>query len=324
MSYVRNIRVFVRAYELGSMSAAGRDQRVSAAVVSSRIIELEKHLGVRLFNRTTRKLTPTEQGDVFYAGAVKILDAIADAEAAIADITKNPRGSIYVAAPLGVGKRLIAPLVPEFNKLYPEIDVRLRLSDRLVDITSEGLDVAFFLGTLADSDYRVRQIADCERVLCASPAYVETYGAPANADELVADDHRCLLLRFPGSKEFTWALQCSEGERATKVHGPFESDDGDVLTNWALDGHGIINKPRFEVQAHLASGALQIVCQETPPTPSRFACLYPHKRLQDPKSRLFLDFMVERCRSALKAILESPGKARPKSTAPVRRVAKRR
>ena len=307
LSYVRNIKVFVRAYELGSMSAAGRDQRVSAAVVSARIIELEKHLGVRLFNRTTRKLNPTEQGDVFYSGAVKILDAIADAEAAIADITNNPRGSIYVAAPLGIGKRLIAPLVPEFNEHYPEIDVRLRLSDRRVDITSEGLDVAFVLGKLEDSDFRVRQVADCERVLCAAPSYIERYGAPSNADELVRDGHRCLLLRFPGSTEFTWALQCPEGEKVTKVCGPFESDDGDVLTNWALDGHGIVNKPRFEVQPHLDKGALKIVCRDTPPSPSQFACLYPHKRLQDPKNRLFIDFMVDRCRSALKSIMHNVG-----------------
>ena len=305
------------------MSAAGRDQRVSAAVVSSRIIELEKHLGVRLFNRTTRKLTPTEQGDVFYSGAVKILDAIADAEAAIADITKNPRGSIYVAAPLGIGKRLIAPLVPQFNQRYPEIDVRLRLSDRRVDITSEGLDIAFVLGRLEDSDYRVRQIADCERVLCASPAYIEAHGAPANAEELTAGDHRCLLLRFPGSTEFVWELCCPDGVRATKVRGPFESDDGDVLTNWALDGHGIINKPRFEVQPHLTSGALRTVCEETPPAPSQFACLYPHKRLQDPKSRMFIDFMIEQCRIALKEIL-GKGRAKKRSTAAVGRIAKRR
>ena len=318
LSYIRNISVFVRAYELGSMSAAARDQRVSAAVVSSRIIELEKHLGVRLFNRTTRKLTPTEHGEVFYVGAVKILDAVLDAEAAIAEITNNPRGSIYVAAPLGIGKRLIAPLVPQFNQLYPEIDVRLRLSDRRVDITKEGLDIGFVLGKLEDSDYRVRQIAECERVLCASPDYIKRHGAPSNADELVNDGHRCLMLRFPGSTEFTWALHCSEGVRATKVRGPFESDDGDVLTNWALDGHGIINKPRFEVQPHLDSGKLCIVCEKTPPESSQFACLFPHKRLQDPKTRLLTDFMIKECRTALETILKNT-EPKPKSTAPRRR-----
>ena len=326
ISYIRNIKVFVRAYELGNMSAAGRDQRVSAAVVSSRIIELEKHLRVRLFNRTTRKLTPTEHGEVFYVGATKILEAIEEAEAAVADITGHPRGTIYVAAPLGIGKRLIAPLIPEFKRLYPEIDARLRLSDRKVDITSEGLDIAFVLGPLEDSNLRVRPIAECERVLCASQGYIDDHGAPVTADDLVASNHKCLLLRFPGASEFDWTLRCPEGPRRVRVKGPFESDDGDVLTDWALAGHGIINKPRFEVQGHLNSGALQVVCAATPPAPAQFACLYPHKRFQDPKSRLFIEFMVQRCRLALARTTEDAKDAADTaaSTAAVGRVAKRR
>ena len=115
MPHVENIRMFVRVYELGSMSDAARDQQVSPAVASSRISKLEKHLGVRLFNRTTRRLHPTEHGTTYYEGALNILQAIDEAEAAVANIAKNPRGSIYVAAPLGVGKRLIAPHVPAFK-----------------------------------------------------------------------------------------------------------------------------------------------------------------------------------------------------------------
>jgi len=123
MAYVNNLRVFVRVYELGSMSSAARDQRVSPAVASSRISELEKHLGVRLFNRTTRSLQPTEHGTAFYAGALKVLDAITDAEAAVANLTNQPRGSLFVSAPLGVGKRFIAPHIPAFKDEYREVDV---------------------------------------------------------------------------------------------------------------------------------------------------------------------------------------------------------
>lgn len=330
MSYVRNIKVFVRAYELGSMSAAGRDQRVSAAVVSSRIIELEKHLGVRLFNRTTRRLTPTEHGAVFYTGAVKILDVIQEAEAAVAEITGNPRGTIYVAAPLGIGKRLIAPLIPEFKEVYPDINVRLRLSDRKVDMTGEGLDVAFFLGELEDSDLRLRTVTTCERVLCAAPAYLKTHGTPQTVDELAGGRHSCLLLRYPGSKDFYWTVRTSEGPRKLLVSGPFESDDGDVLTDWALAGHGIVNKPLFEVRHDLDAGRLILVCPETPPVPSDLVCLYPHKRYQDPKSRLFIDFMAQRCRTHVSDLLSSAKPSRPpaarrkSSTAAVGRIAKRR
>jgi DNA-binding transcriptional LysR family regulator len=299
MSYVNNLRTFVRVYELGSMSAAGRDQRISAAVASARIAELEKHLGVRLFNRTTRSLKPTEHGRIFYEGAVKILDTIAEAEAAVADVTQRPRGSIHVAAPLGMGKRLIAPLIPAFNDRYPEIDVRLRLSDRRLDITAEGLDLAFILGTLEDSTLRVRPIADCRRVLAASPSYVARRGMPATGQDLLDQHHDCLLLRFPGAREFVWTLSTPDGPRRFDVKGSFETDDGDVLTGWALAGRGIILKPVFEIADHLASGALVPVATETPPLDVPLACLYPHKRLQDPKSRLFIDFAVAACKSAL-------------------------
>ena len=303
MSYVNNLRTFLRVFELGSMSAAARDQRVSAAVASARIAELEKHLGVRLFNRTTRSLQPTEQGNIFYKGALKIIETIEEAEAAIADVSRNPRGSIHVAAPLGIGKRLIAPLIPAFKDLYPQIDIRLRLSDRRLDVTAEGLDVIFTLGVPEDSTLRIRTIADCRRLLCAAPAYLAARGNPRAGQELIDARHDCLLLRFPGQREFVWTLQTPAGPRRFEVSGPFESDDGDVLTGWALEGRGIILKPAFEIAEHLASGALIPVATATPPLDVKLASLFPHKRLQDPKSRLFIEFMVTACRKSLSAIL---------------------
>ena len=169
MSYFDNLRTFVRIYELGSMSAAARDQRISPAVTSARISQLESHLGVRLFQRTTRSLTPTEQGRIFYDGACAVLEAVEAAEAGVGDATENPRGTLHIAAPLGVGRRLIAPHVPEFTREFPLVDVRLRMTDRKIDLTAEGLDIAFFLGRPEDSNLRIRKIADCERVLCAAP-----------------------------------------------------------------------------------------------------------------------------------------------------------
>jgi DNA-binding transcriptional LysR family regulator len=299
MAYLDTLRVFVRAFELGSMSAAGRDQRVSPAVVSSRIAELERRLNARLFNRTTRRLQPTEQGRIFYTGAIKILETVAEAEAAVADVSMNPRGVLHVAAPLGIGRRLIAPGIPDFKEKWPEIDVRLRLSDRHIDILAEGLDAAFLLGRPEDSNLRQRLVLDCERVLCAAPDYIARRGAPRSGAELIAHRHECLMLRFPGLAELGWALETADGETRFDISGPFESDDGDVLTDWALAGHGIVNKPVFEVADHLRAGRLIPVAQETPPAPVRLVCLYPHKRHQDAKSRLFIDFMTARCRAAL-------------------------
>ncbi len=302
MSYLNNIRVFVRVVELGNLSAAGRDQRVSPAVASNRIKELEKHLGVRLFNRTTRKLTPTEHGRIFYEGALKIVEAVDGAEAAVADVAQNPRGSIHVTAPLGIGRRLIGPGVPEFHELYPDINVRLRLSDRKIDLMNEGVDIAFKLGLIEDSNLRMRGIMECERVLCASPQYLDKHGEPDSPDALIDDKHHCLLLRFPGSNEFFWYLRTPNGIRKFEIDGPYDTDDGDVLTEWALSGHGIVNKPRFEIHHHIESGRLVPLLADFPPVPAQLACLYPHKKFQDPKVRLFIDFMASRCQKHIQQI----------------------
>lgn len=294
MSYLENIRTFVRVYELGSMSAAGRDLRISPAVTSSRISQLEEHLGIRLFQRTTRNLTPTEQGKAFYRGSVDIIEAVDNAEAQVANITVNLRGSIYIAAPLGVGRRLIAPRLPKFLERYPEVNVRLRLTDRKIDLTAEGLDLAFFLGQPEDSNLKIRKIADVPRVLCASPEYVSRHGMPRNGDELISDKHECLNLRFPGATEFRWLLKTPTGSKRFRISGRYECDDGDVLTDWALSGAGIAMKPVFEISEHLRSGRLVAVATETPPEPIQMACLFAHRRGQDPKVRLFMEFMIER------------------------------
>lgn len=301
MSYLDNIRTFVRVYELGSMSAAGRDLRISPAVTSARISQLEDHLNVRLFQRTTRNLTATEHGRAFYAGAVAVLDAVGDAEARVMSLTENPRGSLFAAAPLGVGRRLVAPEVPAFLAEYPDIDIRLRLTDRTVDLTTEGLDLAFFIGQPADSNLRIRKIADCQRVLCAAPDYIARRGNPAAGGDLVGGAHECLNLRFPGATEFQWMLLTAEGPRRFAVSGRYECDDGDVLTDWALSGQGIAMKPVFEVAEHLLAGRLVPVATATPPVTVQMACLYTHRRHQDPKTRLFMEFMVDRIGRAVRA-----------------------
>ncbi len=303
MAYLDNIAVFVRVVELGNLSAAGRDMRISPAVASNRIKELEKHLNVRLFNRTTRQLMPTEHGSVFYEGARKILDAIVEAEAAVVALSGSPRGTIRVTAPLGLGRRFIASGIPEFHEKYPDIEVRLRLSDHNVDILKEGIDLALLLGNIEDSSLRMRGIMDCERVLVASPTYLAGRGEPASPRDLIDSRHDCLMLRYPGLREHFWMLQTADGPQKFEVRGPYDSDDGDVLTDWALAGHGIANKPRFEVEPFIRDGRLKVILPETPPVPIQFAAVYPHKKLQDPKVRLLLDFMAERCQHMIRDIL---------------------
>ncbi|MBO9425848.1 LysR family transcriptional regulator [Labrenzia sp. R4_1] len=293
MAYLESLRVFTRVVELGSITAGGRDLRMTPAVASKRIKELEKHLGARLFNRTTRSLTPTEVGKVFYEHAVKALESINDAEAAVASFSDMPRGVLRITAPLGAGRRIISPLVPKFVEQFPATEVHMRLSDRKVDIMSDGLDVAFFIGTPEDSNLKLRKIADCPRVLCAAPGYLEKHGIPQSPDDLLTGEHNCLLLRYPHSPEYFWVLETKEGPRKLQVSGKFDADHSDVLTDWALSGYGIVNKPRFDVAEHLRKGDLVEILSDTPPPPTIFGCLYPHRRLQDPKIRHFVDFVIK-------------------------------
>ena len=296
MSYLDSLRVFVRVVTRGSISAGGRDLRLTPAAASNRIKDLETRFGVRLLNRTTRKLAPTEVGALLYDSARKVIAALDETEAMLSSFSGTPQGVLRVVAPLGLGRRLIAPIVQRFCEEQLEIQIRLRLSDRAVNIVEEGIDVAFFLGQPEDSGLSWRKIADCRRALVASPAYLEKRGVPLSPDDLM--DHNCLLLRYPRSPEYFWVLETSEGRRKMTVAGQFDADDADVLTAWALDGAGIVNRPYYEVKRHLEEGKLVEVLPETPPIGAQLGCLMPHRELQDPKVRLFVDFAIRSLKGA--------------------------
>ena len=300
MALLENMRVFVRVVELGSLSAAGRSLRLSPSVVSHRIQQLEEHLGARLLNRTTRQVRATEAGTIFHEHCLEVLDAVERAQSSVAGEAGLPTGNLRVTAPLGFGRRILAPLVPDFRAAHPGVEVRLRLSDHLIDLLHEAVDVAIRMAVLKDSSLVVRKVADLRRVLCAAPAYLDAHGRPRRPEELL--DHNCLLLRFPGSQQYQWTLQGPDGPMKLAVAGRLDADDGDVLTTWALAGQGIVQKPLWEVAGHLRSGALEPVLPATPPEPVTLAVLYPHRNLLPAKVRVFADFLVERTRTALAAI----------------------
>ncbi|MFC0201968.1 LysR family transcriptional regulator [Paracoccus rhizosphaerae] len=294
MSYLESLRVFVRVVELGSITAGGRDLRLSPAVASNRIKDLENRFGLRLLNRTTRKLTTTEIGRAFYDHARRVIETLDEAEALVSSFSGKPQGVIRLTAPLGLGRRLIAPLIPPFCKENLGVEIRLRLSDRNVNIVEDAIDLAFFLGQPADSALTWRKIGDCPRVLVASPAYLAATGTPGTPDDLAR--HNCLLLRYPRSPEYFWTLQTPDGPRKMMVSGRFDTDDGEVLTEWAMSGHGIANRPRYEVAEALADGRLVQVLPDHPPLEAQFGCLTPHRRLQDPKVRMFAEYAVRELR----------------------------
>jgi len=291
---LNELSVFVKAVELKSISAAGRSLRLSAAAASHRILQLEEQMGVRLLNRTTRSLQPTEAGLIFYEHALDVLEAVERAENSMATASGAPSGTLRVTAPLGFGRRFLAPLVAEFQGLYPRLEIRLRLSDHVIDLLSESVDVAVRMAVLPDSSLVVRKIAECPRVLCASPGYLDLHGRPETPDDLLP--HNCLLLRYPGSCQARWTLRGPQGPDVVAVSGRFDADDGDVLTQWALQGAGIALKPYWEVAEHLRRGELEVVLPSFPPEAVSLTLLYPNKNLLPARVRLFADFLVERTR----------------------------
>lgn len=296
MATLDNIEVFIRSVDLGSFSAAGRSLRLSAALVSHRIKGLERHLGCRLFNRTTRRMHLTEQGRVFYERCLEIREAVERAEASVAEAGATPRGTLKVTAPLGLGRRLIAPLLAGYRRQHPEIAVRLRLSDHLLDLFVEAVDVAVRMDAFADSTLVIRRVADLPRVLCAAPDYLARHGAPRALADLAR--HRCLMLRFPGSAQFRWPFPDRDGKPLLVApSGVLDADDGDVLTDWALAGEGIVMKPVFEVAEHLRDGALVRVLPEQPPLPTTLALLHPYGRMLPAKVKAFADMAAREARA---------------------------
>ena len=295
MAILENINVFIRCVELGSFSSAGRSLGLSAAVVSHRIKMLEQHLGCRLFHRTTRQMRLTEQGGVFHERCVEIREAVERAEASVVDASNTPRGSLKITAPLGLGRCVVTPLVARFRMEYPLIDVRLRLSDYLVDILMESIDIALRMAVMEDSSLTMRKIADVERVLVGSPEYLARRGRPSRPDDLF--NHECLLLRFPGGQQVRWTLREADNARQLPVFGAADADDGDVLTQWALLGMGIALKPIFEIAEHLKSGALEPVLTDFPPAPLTLGVLYPYPRAMPGKVRAFADMLVPETRA---------------------------
>jgi DNA-binding transcriptional LysR family regulator len=294
---LENMRSFARVVETGSFSEAARRMRVSANVMSHRIQTLETHLGCRLFNRTTRRMALTEQGRVYYDRVIEALQILDEAGENIGELGKLPRGVIRVAAPLGLGRRLVAPVAARFQESHPQIDVQLRLTERRIDPVGEDIDLVLQFAELSDPGMIMRKIGEAPRLLCAAPSYLARCGAPRSIADLAR--HNCLLLRFPGSQEFRWTLQRDGAEVNVPVSGRLDADDGDVLTGWALEGCGIVMKPAYEVAAYLADGRLLPVLPAHPPPPGTLAVLMPERRLVPLKVRAFADLLVEHGRRFL-------------------------
>ncbi|HWA49377.1 MAG TPA: LysR family transcriptional regulator [Dongiaceae bacterium] len=291
MPDTEDFAIFVRVVELGSLSAAGRDMRLSAAVVSNRIARLEKDVGTRLLNRTTRHVSLTEEGSRYYDHCVVILNELEQAESAITSVNAEPRGPIKVTAPTVFGRLHVAPHVPRFLERHPQMQVRLHLTDALVDLVQERVDLAIRISELTDSTSIVRTLAPNRRLIVASPDYLKKHPAPKQPEDLL--DHNCLLLRFPGSKQFRWTLQGPEGRIILRVSGNMDSNSGEALRDWCLAGHGLALKSLWEIVDDLNEGRLVPVLTDFPPPGHAIYAMYPHSQHVPPRVRAFIDFLAE-------------------------------
>jgi len=282
--------VFSRVVAAGSLSAAARDLGISTAGVSRRLAALEARLGVRLLNRTTRRIWLTDEGASYHEACTRILAEIEEADAAASARLVEPEGALKVALPASFGHLYIAPLVPRFAARYPKVRLALSLSDRAVNVIEEGFDLAIRIGELEDSSLAARKLAPNRRVLCASPAYLARHGAPRRPEDL--QQHNCLITQ---DFQMTWEYRDPVGKRGSvRVSGKYCCDNWEVLREWTLAGLGVALKSTWDVRRQLDEGSL-VALMHGYDFSSEVAihAMYPHRRYLPAKTRVFIDFLAE-------------------------------
>ncbi|MFT4975099.1 MAG: DNA-binding transcriptional LysR family regulator [Myxococcota bacterium] len=302
---VDEIQVFVKVVEAESFTGAAELMGMPKSTVSRYVSKLEDRLGVRLLNRSTRQLRPTDVGRSYYSRCVRIIADLEDAERAITSMQEVPTGPLRITAPLSFGYIFLGELLSRFLAKYPDVQVCMALTDRKVNLIEEGFDVAIRGGVLEDSSLIARKLGGAERVICASPSYLAARGTPKRPADLKL--HDCLIhSQQPTSGGGTWRLV--DGQTIS-VSGPLVVNNTDVLRQAACAGHGLLLAPRFMVEEDLAKGALVMVLDGHVSQAGGLYILYPHARHLSAKVRAFVDFAVENLggRESLRDLLGSAG-----------------
>ncbi len=289
MDALQQLHAFVGVATRGSVSAAARAEGVSPAMMGRRLDALEARLGVKLITRTTRKLSLTFEGQSFLEDCQRILNDLANAEAAVSLGGARAKGHLRISAPAGFGRQHVAPLVGRFMGENPEVTVALDMSDRLVDLVNENMDCAIRIGELTDSSLVSVRLGEMRRMVVASPAYLVAHGVPKNPADLTG--HNCLTL----GQQRGWVFRDAEsGETATwKVGGSFTCNDGAVLHEWALAGRGLAWRSLWEVGRDLQEGRLVSVLDAWQALPMGIYAVFPQRRHLPLRVRLFIDLLKD-------------------------------
>ncbi len=292
MDRFENMNAFVKVVEAGGISAAADRMNIAKSVISRRLKELEQHLGVELFHRTTRQMNLTDSGRAFYQQAARILADILEAEHATSQFHGALKGNLKVALPLSFGLMHLGPAINEFLQIHPDIEFDLDFNDRHVDLLAEGFDLAIRIASLPDSSLIARRLAPIQTILCASPAYLERACIPQSPAELI--DHRCLVYNLISNLEYWNLFDAANQLIKTRITPYLKASNGEFLRDAAVDGQGIVLLPTFIVYREIERGTLAPILTNYHAPPLATYAIYPQTRHLSQRVRAFVDFLVKR------------------------------
>ncbi len=293
MDRVGDLTLFLRVLDLGSITAAAHSLDVSVAVASQRLKRLERDLGVRLLHRTTRSLHPTPEGTALAQQGRVLVEDLESLGTGLRETGTEIAGTLRVTLSASFGRQYVSPVLPAFLARHPKLRLSAHLSDNVVDLVSEGFDLAIRIGALEDSQLVARRIAPNRRVLCASPDYLLRHGRPQRPQDLA--DHQCLLLFGSNGRQDTWRLNDAKGrEIAVRVQGRYESNFGELLRDASVAGEGIAIHSLWHIADDLRAGRLEVVLPDYPLQTTAISAVMPQRRLVPPRVRAFVDFLMER------------------------------
>jgi len=289
MDRFKELTTFVEVAQRGSLSAAAREEGITPAMVGRRVDQLEERLGVKLFKRSTRKVTLTPEGATFYEDCHRVLEDMRAAEDALTIGAKNAAGRLIVTAPTAFGRKHIAPHLPAFIAEHPNLAITLHVSERMVDLKNERFDLAIRIADLKSADLIAAKLARNHRVVCGAPSYFKRAGKPRTLAELA--HHNCLVTSTEGGVADAWSFQDKGKPVTVKVAGNLQCNDGEVLTRWALSGEGLAWRSAWEVSEEVKRGRLATVLDEYAFPGNNIYAVYPERRLLPAKVRFFIEFL---------------------------------
>lgn len=293
MKEISEMELFVKVVQEGSFSSTARFLGVTPSSISKQISQLEKHLCVRLFQRTTRKQKLTEAGEIYYQYSKKIIEDIQEAKLAVSQFSNSPSGNLHITAEVDFALAFIEPILPDFLQLYPDIDIRMKMSAGLTDIFENGIDLAIRMGHLEDSSMIARKLMTSHSIICASPQYLKLFGTPQRPEELI--QHNCISFKTQ-SRDITWDFEVSGEIKRIPIKCRTNVNSLSFLRSLAMANTGIVMIPSWMILEQLKQDQLVPLLESFPmlPQSTPIHAVYAHNRHLAPKVRVFVDFMVDR------------------------------